>query len=211
MINSLFNTIKKHVKENLFIYFLVILCFLIGVSVGAFTVKVINEHQKQELVSYLRGFFQLFDDYELKASDILRQSITNNLQLMAINWILGIIVIGIPFIFGIIGFKGFVIGFTVGLLIDEFKFWGILLFLFAVFPQNLIFVPVFIGSTVISLTFSVMLVKVKVNKVRNFSFLKQFLLYSAVYFILCIVVVIGSLIESFITPIFIRLIVSYMG
>ncbi len=39
--------IKKHVKTNIIIYFIIILCLLIGISVGGFTVKIISENHKQ--------------------------------------------------------------------------------------------------------------------------------------------------------------------
>ncbi|ABR48675.1 Sporulation stage II, protein M [Alkaliphilus metalliredigens QYMF] len=208
--NRIITWVEKHIKEHIFIYALVILCFLIGISVGAFTVKALDVHQKQELVSYLKGFFQLFDANELNGVTIFKQSFTNNFQLLALNWILGITVIGIPFVFMIVGFKGFVIGFTVGVLIEEFKMIGFLLFLFAIFPQNILIIGIFILSGVISTSFTVRLIKSKVNKVRNFSFGKQFIQYSILNLILFGLIIIPGLIEAFLAPIFIRLISRYI-
>ena len=202
--------LKKHIKEHLVVYFLVVLCFVIGISVGAFTVKIINAHQKEELISYLRGFFQLFSGSQLKGVDIFVESLKNNLQLLLLNWILGVIIIGLPIVFVIIGFKGFVIGFTVGLLIEEFRLIGGLLFLFSVLPQNIIFIPIFILAAVVSISYSIQIVKGKLSKQRNFSLTKQLTLFSGIHLGLALVVMVGALVESFIVPFFLSLIVKFM-
>ncbi|WP_026475894.1 stage II sporulation protein M [Alkaliphilus transvaalensis] len=210
MPNKMIENIKKHVKENLLIYFIVVLCFLIGVSVGAFTVKAIDPHQKQELVSYLRGFFNIFGQNQIKSTEVFRESIINNTQLLILNWIFGLLVISVPLVLMVIGFKGFVIGFTVGLLLEEFRLYGVLLFLFGVLPQNIIIIPAFIMAAVVSLSFALLVLKAKINKVRNFRFSKQFTIYSGIHLAIFGILLTSSLIESFIVPFFIKLIVKYI-
>lgn len=209
MFNKIVDLLKKHIKENIFIYSLVILCFLIGISVGTFTVKIVDKHQKEKLFYYLKDFFQLFyNNSQLNNFDIFRQSFINNFQLLTLNWILGGFIITSPLVLCIIGFKGFIIGFTVGLLIEEFKFWGILLFLFGVFPQNSIIISVFIIATVISLSFAIEFIKIKLHKIKNANFFKVFLLYSGIYCTFIAFVLISCFIEAYIAPIFIRVLVK---
>lgn len=203
--------LKKHIKENLAVYFIVVLCFLIGVSVGAFTVKAVDPHQKQELVSYLKGFFQLFNEDQLEPMGIFRESIKNNTQLIVFNWILGLVVIAAPVVLVVIGFKGFVIGFTVGLLLEEFKVFGVLLFLLGVLPHNIIIIPTFIFGAVLSVTFAMMVLKAKINKVRNFSYGKQMMIYSGIHMGILMVLLVASTLESFVIPFFIKVVVRFMG
>ena len=59
-----------------------------------------------------------------------------------------------PLIAILIFFKGFVLGFTVGFLISEYSFRGILIALAAVFPQNLLVIPVYIIAAVLSIYIS---------------------------------------------------------
>jgi len=210
MPKSILNPIKNHIKGNLVTYFLIILCFLIGISVGGFTVKVISISHKQELVAYLKAFFQLFQGEHLKNLDIFSQSLINNLQLLSLNWILGILIIGIPGIIFVIAFKGFVVGFTVGLLIEQFKFKGVLLFLLGVLPQNLIIIPVFIVASVLSISFALMLIRSKLNKSNQINLYKQFLIYTALYLLLVALVITAVSIEAFISPTFIKMISSYI-
>ncbi|MCC5909919.1 MAG: stage II sporulation protein M [Clostridiaceae bacterium] len=208
MINKNFIFLKKHIKENLLIYSIVLLCFLIGVSVGAFTVKIVDKHHKEELFYYLRDFFQIFHNNELQGVNILKQSLINNIQLLVLNWILGILIITAPLVLVIVGFKGFTIGFTAGLLIEEFKLWGVLIFTLGIFPQNLIIIPVFIISSVISIIFATIFLKDKLQKTKATKYSKRFLVYSSLYCILFIFVLLAALIEGYISPVFIRLLVS---
>ncbi len=210
MPKSVLNLIKTHIKNNIIIYFIVLLCFLIGISVGGFTVKVVSLSHKQELVAYLKGFFQLFHTENLNNFDIFYQSIINNMQLLSLNWILGILIIGIPGIIFIISFKGFVIGFTVGLLVEQFRFKGALIFLLGVLPQNLIIIPVFLGAAVVSLSFTLMLIRNKLSKSNEMNFQRQFLKYTMVYLLFAGLILISVSIESFISPIFIKMITVYI-
>lgn len=204
------DSIRGHIKNNIVIYFFCILCLLIGISVGGFTAKFVDQSHKQELVAYLKGFFQLFNTDSIRNTDIFSQSLINNIQLLSLNWIFGILIIGIPGIIFIIGFKGFVIGFTVGLLMEQFKFKGIILFLLGVLPQNLILIPVFIISSAFSLCFSVMLIKNKLSKSKQINFNKQLLIYTMWHLMLAIFILLAVSIEAFISPIFIKIISGYI-
>lgn len=210
MPTSILDPLKKHIKSNIILYFLVILCLLIGISVGGFTVKVLDAAHKQQLVAYLKGFFQLFHNEEIRNVDIFSQSLINNFQLISLSWVFGILVIGIPGIIFIIGFKGFVIGFTVGLLIEQFKFKGALLFLLGVLPQNLIIIPVFIVSAVLSLSFAIMIIKSKSNKSKPANIYKEFGIYTTLYLILAGFILVAVFMEAYISPIFMKLISGYI-
>lgn len=211
MYNKLLDLLKKHIKENLFIYFLCFFCLLIGISIGAFTIKVVDLHQKQELIAYLKGFFRLLDEPGLRGIDIFKESIINNGQLLLLSWFMGLIIIGIPVVLLVIIFKGFVIGFTVGLIIDEFRFYGVLLFILGIFPQNLLFIPAFLMATVTSIVFSITVIKAKIKKNKSFKFSKLFLTYTSIYLVIMLIIIVGSLLESFIIPTFIKLVTRYIG
>lgn len=208
MSNKTIESLKRHIKDNLLIYSIVILCFLVGISVGAFTVKIVDKHQKEELFYYLRDFFQLFHNSELDSYHIFKQSFINNFQLLTLNWILGALLLTAPLVLFIIGFKGFVLGFTAGLLIEEFRLWGVLIFIFGIFPQNIIIVPAFIIGSVASLSFALSFLKGKIHKTKGISFSKRFLVYSGLFGFILLFILFASLIESYIAPFFIRVLVS---
>ncbi len=210
MLTAIVNSVKKHIKTNIAIYIIIILCLLIGISVGGFTVKIIDTNHKQELVSYLRGFFGLFHNDSIKSSDIFSQSLRNNFQLLVLCYILGISIIGIIGIFFVIAFKGFVMGFTVGLLMEQFRFKGCLLFLLGVLPQNLIIISTFIIASALSSSFALMFIKNRSDKTKQTNIYKEFLTYTAAYLIFGISIIIAVSIETVISPIFIKMIGAYI-
>ncbi len=202
----------KHIQGNIVIYFFVIMFFLIGISAGAFTVKSLSEVHIQELIRYIDGFFNILTDRNIDEFSILKQSLSNNLQISAMIWILGVTIIGIPLIILLITIRGFIIGFTVGFLSHQLGFKGALFSFLAILPQNIFIIPSILVIGVLGIGFSTMLIrnKLKKNYHRNENTFKQFILYSTIIFFICLFISIGSLIEAYISPVFMKLLSSYM-
>ncbi|WZL74915.1 stage II sporulation protein M [Clostridiaceae bacterium 35-E11] len=201
----------KHIQGNLIIYFLVCMFFIIGISAGAFTIKALGNIQKQELINYLKNFFQILGDKPIDEFSVLKQSLTNNLQTGAFIWLLGITVIGVPLILLLIAIRGFVIGFTVGFLTEQLGFKGILFSLLSIFPQNLFIIPSILVIAVIGISFSTMMIRNKLNKSHyNNSTFRQFIMYSTIVFSIFSVIILGCIMEAYVTPVFMRAISQYM-
>jgi len=202
--------ITNHIKSNLGLYFIVLIFFAVGIAAGAFTVRALDDVQKQSLINYLEGFFQLLTSQEVDNLAVLRQSISNNIQTIFIIWILGITIIGIPVTLLVIGVRGFIIGFTVGFLIDGLGLRGLFFAVVAILPHNLIIIPCIIGVSVLSISFSTMIIKDKLAKRWTSNYWQKFFSYSLLVVILFIVSAAGSLVEAYIIPVFIKLITSYL-
>lgn len=211
-----FRTIAvKHIQGNGVIYFFVCMFFIIGISSGAFIVKALADYQKQELISYMRSFFQILSNKPIDASSVLKQSLINNLQTAALIWILGITVIGMPLILLLVAIRGLIIGFTVGFLVEQLGMKGILFSLISIFPQNLLIIPSIIVIAVIGIGFSKMIVQNRLNKSytsynMNNSTFKQFILYSTINASIFFFIIVGSMIEAYVTPIFMKALSKYM-
>ncbi len=83
------------------------------------------------------------DSAVIGRSEILYQSILDNvLKTAALLFVLGLTVIGAPLVLGIVFLRGFVLGFTVGFLIQETSLNGLILAAAAVLPpHNVVAVP----------------------------------------------------------------------
>ncbi|WP_129597074.1 stage II sporulation protein M [Anaerophilus nitritogenes] len=212
MLKRFNNIVLKHIQGNAMIYFLVCMFFIIGISSGAFTVKALTDLQKQELIQYMKSFFQILNKDSIESLAILNQSLSNNLQTVILIWILGVTVIGMPLILILVGIRGLIIGFTVGFFIEQLGWKGMVFALASVLPQNLFIIPSIITIGVIAISFSKMLLRLKFNKshsLHNNTF-KQFVLYSTINGAIFIVVILGCVIEAYITPIFMKVIAGYM-
>lgn len=209
--NRLKDIITSHLKSNSGLYFVVLIFFAIGVATGAFTVKALDDVQKQSLIKYLQGFFQILTSKKVDSLVVLKQSVLNNLQTVFVLWILGITVIGIPVTLLIIGVRGFIIGFTVGFLLDSLGIKGFFFTILAIVPQNIIIIPCIVGISAISINFSVMLIKDRLSKRWTRNYWQKIISYSVFMLVMLGVSVCGSLIEAYITPVFIKLLSSYLA
>ncbi|WIF96193.1 stage II sporulation protein M [Caminicella sporogenes] len=204
------NVLIKHIQRNIITYFVVIMFFLIGISSGAFTTKALSDSENGELIAYLENFFKIVDTKTIDNFAILKQSLINNLQTGVLIWILGVTIIGIPAILFLIGLRGFIIGFTVGFIIKQKGLNGLIFSIFSLLPQNIIIIPGIIVIGVLGISFSVMLIKSKVEKNVHNNILNQFFVYSTVIAIVYIFIALGCIIEAYISPLFVKYLSVYM-
>lgn len=203
----LITIIEKHIRLHIFFYFLAVLFFAIGIVSGSYTVKALSDPQKSELINYLKGFFQLLKNIDIDNNKLLIQSLFNNLKLIIPIWLLGLTIIGIPFILFILGFRGFILGFTLGFLIDELSSKGVLFIILTILPHNLFHVPGLIGIGVFAISFSSFLLKNRIKKQNIINKKNQIGTYTTIILIISLLLVLGSIIEAYITPSFMKLLI----
>ncbi len=202
---------NNHFQKYIFLYFLVIVFLMIGISTGAITIRTVDDTAREQIINYLGSFSNIINkDADLNTIKVFRYSITNNIQTIIAIWLLGITVIGVPIVLIIIALRGFIIGFTVAFFIKEFKIKGLTLSLLYLLPQNIFLIFGFIVTSVISILFSISILKNRINVIRRPSFLNRFVNYTITMFIISIIIIIGSLVESFTTPIFLKVINNYL-
>lgn len=197
-----------HIKRNIATYFFVVLIFMIGIVLGAAAVRILPEEQKAELIGYLGGFLQNLhsgshrDFYALWSTALL-----NHAKAIVLIWLLGFTIIGIPFVLCIVFVRGFIIGFTVGFLISEYVMKGLVFALTAVVPHNLLAIPALIITAVCAVKFSLQLVK---RKKQTTTLLADSLWYSVICLLMLTAALTAGLVEVYISPVFMKLIVDYM-
>lgn len=184
---------------------------MIGISGGAITIRILDAGQKKELIDFLDSFFRILNEGDINSFTLLKQSILNNFQTVAFIWFSGIIVIGMPVLLAILILRGFIIGFTVGFLIEAVGFKGFLFALFTILPQNIFVIPGLIIISVIGIRFSLVIIKNRFkNQVRRQTFINILTQYTLSITMISILILIGSFIEAYISPIFMRLISGYI-
>lgn len=209
MISKLRLTLVEHIKANKNTYLFLFLAFVTGVSAGAFTVNGLSSMQRTELINYFQGFLELFENQRVDSNEILKISLVDNTRLVALLWALGVTIIGIPLIYIFIGIRGFITGFTSGFIIDLLGLKGVVFTLFSILPKEVIIIPCVIALGVNAINFSMNIIRSRSNKQRSKDNLKTgFLGYCLVTAFFSCIIFCGALVESYITPICIRIITS---
>lgn len=211
MLKLLRRNAADYIRANIVAYFFMILIFVIGIVIGAMAVKTLPDEQKLELVGYLRVFFQGLAEHPSGISNtqsLLASVMGNNIRIIGIMWLLGFTIVGIPFVLFMVCLRGFIIGFTVGFLVNEYVMKGLLFAIVAVLPHNFLAVPAILATGVAATTFSLMLVRRKHNNKDN-------LFYNSIaYSVFCLgmlVIMLGAaLIEVFVSPVFMKLVAYFI-
>lgn len=192
--------INKHIRENILIYFFITLFFAIGLSVGAFMSKGLDLSHKQNILIFMNNFFQVLGNEPVDFKAIFIKSIKNNMQIIVILWFLAITYIGVPFVFLVDAFKGFVLGFTISFCFQALSVRGLLFILVAIIPQNIIYIPCIFMASAVAVqnglsTFKKNNIKSGLNRNHH-----AYLDIAILFFILLLVMTIGSLYESLFVP-----------
>jgi stage II sporulation protein M len=153
-------TMKQFMKENVSLYVFVSVLFVIGVVFGAVMVNALSLEQKQEMSRHLGSFFQEVNGgMEVDKGLSFQQSFGMHMKWILLIWLFGLSIIGLPLILILDFLKGVLIGFTVGYLIGQLSWKGMLFAFVSVAPQNLIIIPALLICSVSAIAFSIYMIK----------------------------------------------------
>jgi len=184
---------------------------ILGVLAGAITIKIIGPEKNNDVMLFLNSLFKAIDNNSLNSISIFKQSLIDNYKAILILWISGILYLGIIVSPAIMLFRGFALGFSVGFFVYEYGLKGFLFSILGIFPQNLIIIPGIISIASVSMAFSLSSMKKKKIRLKNNTRLSQIVDYSLIILAFSSVIFIGSIIEAYIAPIFLRFLTEYLS
>jgi len=201
--------INGYLKANIVTYFFIILIFIIGVVVGALAVRTLPDEQKSQLIGYLHIFFTGLTQegrISITGENIITSVMFTNGKTILLMWILGFTIVGIPFVLFILFTRGFIIGFTVGFLVNEYVMRGLLFAFASVLPHNFFAIPAILIMGVSATKFSLMLVRRKTYNKINLWY--EAAGYSIISMAALIMVLFAALLEVYISPVFMKLVAT---
>ncbi|MGL4654730.1 MAG: stage II sporulation protein M [Sarcina sp.] len=203
------NTLKKIqavIAENRIIFMWILLFFLIGIVLGSYTIYYMSEMGKVEIGGYFNNFLEYIKTTDIDYMSVLLNSIKGILPIVLIIILLGYTLIGFPFVLLINLFKGYILGFTLALVITVLGSSGFAVILTTLIIQNIIFVPLIIMISILSMKSSVEKFKsMRKENNRNEINGKDYLMIQS---ILTGLILIGIIIETYISPNLARLVIS---
>lgn len=204
---GLFTLVAEHINNNIKKYTFLFIAFIWGICAGAFTVNGLSSIQRYEVGNYIEGFVKLIDGYNIDNTELLRISIINNLKLVALIWILGVSIIGVPLIFIVMGIRGYITGFSTGLIIKMMGGRGILLSAVAILPKEILMIPCIIALGVNGVNFSLNIIRTRTKRsVLKENLRTSFAVYCGATSFYTLVLFGGILVEAYIIPVLIKII-----
>ncbi|HET7578431.1 MAG TPA: stage II sporulation protein M [Bacillales bacterium] len=200
--------VQAHLQENSSVYIFTMVLLVMGVIFGAVVVNSLALSEKQDLLMYLKQFFGEMSGGKFASPEAMfHQSFTHYLKYIGFMWILGLSIIGLPIILILLFLKGVVVGFTVGFLVNQMGWHGLLLSFVSVLPQNLILIPAFIVVSTASVSFSLKMIRQQFIRKKTAPILPQFVRYSLLVVGVGVALCIISLFEAYVSPVLMKAII----
>ena len=135
----------EYVSRNRKNFIIIITLFCIGIAIGIFFINNSDENQRIELNTYIGELIKNIKETDsINKLEILLLSIKQNISFILLIWFLGCTIVGGIFIYLMILYKGFAIGYTISSMIAVLGVKsGTIFAVSGLLMQNIIFLPAF--------------------------------------------------------------------
>ena len=196
-----------HINKNLFIFLLVIV--VVGVLSGAVFSTIIDTNDKELVFNYLNDFFDKVKAKKLSFDNSLINVFLFTLLYGFFIWILGISVIGFFIVIFLLFLKSFILGFSVGSLIINFKLKGVLYSFVYIFPHQVINILIFMILSGYALIVSFKIIRCFLSK-KTLDFRNILNRYIRVLLFSSIILILTSLYEIYLMPKLLNFVLYYL-
>lgn len=179
---------------------LVLTAFVLGSLVGALALRVLSLSERMDLAVLLNQFMAHVAISPGIGAALFGTALITNLKVLGLIYVLGVSVAGFPLVLLALFFRGFVLGFAVGVFVTLLHGAGFWLALIAVALPNLVLVPAWLTAGAGGLGFSWRLLAHNRERGRG-SLADSFAEYTLVSLAGALVVVLGSALEVVVAPV----------
>lgn len=195
---------KRHFENNFIIYFILFIFLISGIIIGSILVNRLDVLENYNIIRHFNPLMDYANKGNQFSLDIFKIRLLSNIKFGFIIWLSGLIFIGIITIPLIIFLKGINIGFTVGFLVKKFGIKGFTFAFFGLLPHYLILLPGILAICSIGLSSSKSNINLNRNSMGRMNKM-NLVEYSLLFLFFFMIVMMGYLVEAFITPYFIKL------
>lgn len=182
---------------------LVVALFAAGMVAGYVSVEGMDQGRREELHRYIQELTGQPAPPGTVRTLVQQTALEHVVKTVGLMWVLGLSLIGAPFILGVLFVRGYALGFTTGFLIEERLWEGVVLFLVAVLPHHLFIVPGILLAGTGAVSFSAVIAAIVLGR-RDLSAFRQFLASTGMCLLSGLLLVAGSLVEGYITPVLVQ-------
>ncbi|WEK55625.1 MAG: stage II sporulation protein M [Candidatus Cohnella colombiensis] len=186
-------------RNNVHLYVFVGVLIVVGAIFGVLLTSALTLEQQQELSEQLNVYMSGMSSDSSHAAVVFWDRFFFYGKWLLLIWLLGISVIGLPVVLLLDFIKGVLIGFSAGILIQQFAWKGVLLFLASTAIQNAILIPVLIIATVSASRFAYFIVRERLFR-RKGQMMPPFLAHCAVTVFMLLFICGVCCYEAFVSP-----------
>lgn len=202
--------LKSNIRINKSLFVFLIVIIAVGVAAGSIFVTVLSNEDKVMVSDYLNNFLNNLNTNNLNYSGTFINTVIFTLGAVLLIWLLGISVIGFILILLFLFIKAFSLGFSIGSIIINFNFKGILIAGAYVVPHHIINIMVYLLISSYALVLSYRLIN-SFTKKKSFEFKSVFNRYLFVLLFSLVILLVSVIYEVYGAPRLINLIVSILN
>ncbi len=196
---------KNYIMQQKKTYLFLIVLTIVSILAGVLFWFIISSEDKVLVKDQLTNFFiSIKKGNDINYFSSFINSVVTNLGYILLMWLLGISIIGLPFILIMMAIKSFIVGFSISSIIASFSIKGIVGSIAYLFPHQFIFLLLLILLGFYATSFCVKLFKYLFLK-QNINFKEAMRRYIKILGLSCLVGIILSLFETFISIYLIKL------
>ncbi len=206
---KIMDKLKFKIKLDKKILLFLVILLVIGITVGAIFVTILNQSDKSLVSEHLNEFLNSVESNKLDFSLVLKNNLISNILYVLIIWLLGISVIGLPIIIFMFFSKTFILGFSIGAIISTFKTKGILFGLVYTFPGQVISLLFLMLLVMYSLSFSFKMIYL-IFKKKTLDFKVVMNKYFKILLVVLSVIILMSLYDTYLMPRLVKSIITFI-
>lgn len=198
-------------KVHFNLYLFVAVLFVVGGVFGALLVNVLTLEQQQDLADEVGQYVHYMGaGVGTSEAEVFQERFFFHLKWLILIWLLGVTVVGIPGILALNFLKGSLIGFALGVLVQQYGWKGVVFSFLTMAPQNVIAVPALIIASAAAISFGLFIVKNRLLGQKG-ELLPQLGSLTSASLLMLILFAGAALIEAYISPSVIGWAVPYLS
>jgi stage II sporulation protein M len=187
-------------KSQFNLYLFIGVLLLSGAVFGALLVNALTLEQQQNLADELKGYWNTFSHPSgLDAGEAFKDRFWLYAKWLGLIWLLGLSVIGLPFVLALDFLKGVLLGFAIGLIVRELAWKGVAVSVVALVPQNALIVPALSIASVSAARFAHYVFRERLY-LRKGKLLPPFLAHTTVAVLMLLMLGAAAMFEAYVTP-----------
>lgn len=197
--------VKGHFKREAKFYKKILLLVGVLVLFGVLFYFLISDNDRVVAVNSIKNFFsEIKRNDNLDYTSSLINSLSINIAYILVIWLLGMSIVGIPIIVLLVGYKCFIIGFSISSIVSVYGVKGVLGSLAYIAPHSILFLGLLVLLGIYSINFSICLFKyLFLKKIINFKVIMHRYVKLVLISLICTILI--SLYEVYVSTYFIKL------
>ena len=197
---------KLFAIDKKIVIFLFLISF-IGMITGALYMTVLSSADKALVADTLHSFLEQIEPTNY--FDVLRNNLIINLLFVAVIWILGFSVIGLPIVIFLLFYQSFVISFSLSSFIASYGLKGTLVGFLYHFPHQFILLIVYLYLGCYAVRVSLLFVQ-SIIKRKNLDFKTIMNRYLFVLIFSVFIVTLMTMMETFLVPYLLKFVINML-